>query len=153
QDRRGRARRLRRRAERAARLLHAGQRRAVPPRGQRHAGDAQGHGRPADREPPAALRRQTRQDESRLSRKGQLQASRLRSIQAVFSCTCMRWVSRSALGSSFALSTSGNSERAVFTTASWPATSSRIIPLAAGTPFDSWIDESRVNSAYVPGAG
>ena len=35
------------------------------------------------------------------------QARRLRSIQAVFSCTCRRWVSRSAVGSSWACSTSG----------------------------------------------
>ena len=44
--------------------------------------------------------------------------SRLRSIQAFFSCTCMRWVSRSSVGSSLALSASGSTERAVRTIAS-----------------------------------
>lgn len=39
-----------------------------------------------------------------------------RSIHAVFSCTCIRWVSRSAVGSSLAASTAGNSARAVRTT-------------------------------------
>src|SRR5690606_32480442 len=47
-----------------------------------------------------------------------LPSSRLRSIQAVFSCTCMRCVSRSALGSSSAASTSGSRPRAVLITAS-----------------------------------
>ena len=41
-----------------------------------------------------------------------------RSIQAVFSCTCMRCVSKSAVGSSPALSTVGKIVRAVRTTAS-----------------------------------
>lgn len=36
----------------------------------------------------------------------------LRSIHAVFSCTCMRWVSRSADGSSCARSTTGYTDRA-----------------------------------------
>ena len=45
-------------------------------------------------------------------------SSRLRSIQAFFSWICMRCVSRSALGSSLAPSTSGKIERAVLTTVS-----------------------------------
>src|SRR3546814_3691865 len=45
-------------------------------------------------------------------------SSRARSIQAACSCTPMRCVSRSAEGSSFAFSTSGNSARAVRAVAS-----------------------------------
>src|SRR5690606_308898 len=51
-------------------------------------------------------------------------ARRLRNIQAVFSCTCMRWVSRSAVGSSLTFSSKGKMPRAVRTTASWPWTRS-----------------------------
>src|SRR5262249_45507963 len=69
-------------------------------------------------------------------------SSRLRSIQAVFSWVCMRWVRRSAVGSSFAFSTRGKTERAVRTTASCPATRSAIILVAVGTPFASLIEES-----------
>src|SRR3990167_3646319 len=47
-------------------------------------------------------------------------SSRLRSIQAVFSCTCMLWVSTSAVGSSLTLSSKGKIPRAVRITASWP---------------------------------
>ena len=46
-------------------------------------------------------------------------ASMARSIQAVFSWTCMRWVSRSAVGSSWASAASANTCRAVRTTVSW----------------------------------
>src|SRR5207237_410797 len=62
-----RARRLRRRAARAAGILYARQRRPIPARRQRDRGNAQGHGRPADREPPAALCRQAGENEGRLS--------------------------------------------------------------------------------------
>ena len=47
-----------------------------------------------------------------------VQPSRLRNIQAFFSCTCMRCVNRSALGWSLASFTIGNTERAVRATAS-----------------------------------
>ncbi len=47
-----------------------------------------------------------------------LYARRLRSIQAVFSWTWRRWVSRSAVTSSWARSASGNTERAVRATVS-----------------------------------
>ena len=43
----------------------------------------------------------------------QLFSSRLRNIQAFFSCTCMRWVSRSAVGSSRASSTAAKMLRAL----------------------------------------
>ena len=39
------------------RILHAGQRRHLPARGERNGGDAQGDGRPADRESAPPLRR------------------------------------------------------------------------------------------------
>jgi len=51
------------------------------------------------------------------------QPSMLRIIQAFFSWICMRWVSRSAVGSSADLSTTGNISRAVRTMVSWPMTS------------------------------
>ena len=50
--------------------------------------------------------------------------------------TCMRWVSRSSVGSSLALSAMGRCW-AVLTTASWPCTSRRIISCALGTPSGS----------------
>lgn len=46
------------------------------------------------------------------------QSSSERSIQAVFSCTVMRWVSRSAVTSSRPCSAAGKMERAVLATAS-----------------------------------
>ena len=46
------------------------------------------------------------------------QATMLRNIHAVFSCTCMRWVSRSAVGSSLAASAAPMTERAVRATVS-----------------------------------
>src|SRR5690606_42154695 len=52
-------------------------------------------------------------------------SSMLRSIHAVFSCTCMRWVSRTAVVSSLALSTTGMMERAIRNTAPWPYTHRR----------------------------
>jgi hypothetical protein len=54
----------------------------------------------------------------------------------------MRCVSRSAVGSSPAFSTTGKILRAVFATASWPWTSSRTISSASGTPGVSGIEES-----------
>ena len=59
----------------------------------------------------------------------------------------MRCVSRSAVGSSCALSTAGNTERAVRTTASLPSTSSRTISSAFGWPGVSLIDASFTYSA------
>ena len=62
--------------------------------------------------------------------------SRLRSIHAVFSCTCSRCVSRSQVDSSPAFSAAGNAARAVRATASWPATSRRTMSIASGTPSE-----------------
>jgi carboxyl-terminal processing protease len=55
-----------------------------------------------------------------------------RSIQAVCSCTVRRCVSRSAVGSSPALSASGKMARAVRATASWPSTRTLTIASALG---------------------
>src|SRR5574343_620360 len=71
---------------------------------------------------------------------------RLRSIQAFFSWICMRWVSRSAVGSSPTLSTSGKSPRAVLVTASCPATNCLIISSAETLPSLSLITVSLANS-------
>ena len=57
---------------------------------------------------------------------------RLRSIHAVFSWTCMRWVSRSAVAWSSASAAAGKAARAVRTTVSWASTSRRIIVTASG---------------------
>lgn len=80
-------------------------------------------------------------------------SSRLRSIQAVFSCTSRRCVNRSAVGWSFADSSSGKSLRAVRAVASWAATRYRTMLLEFGTPSTSLIDVSLTNCLYVPGAG
>src|SRR5205823_15083468 len=55
-----------------------------------------------------------------------------RSIHAACSCTARRCVTRSAVGSSLALSTSGKMARAVRATASWPSTRMRTISSALG---------------------
>jgi hypothetical protein len=54
----------------------------------------------------------------------------------------MRCVSRSAVGSSLDLSTTGKILRAVRATASWPATRMATICFASGTPWVSLIEES-----------
>ena len=65
----------------------------------------------------------------------------------------MRWVSRSAVGSSLALSTNENRLRAVRATASWPSTSTRTMSSALGGLLGaSGTLASLPKSAYEPGA-
>src|SRR5690606_19535330 len=80
---------------------------------------------------------------------------RERSIQAFFSCTCRRWVSRSTVGSSPASSACDSARRAVRQTASLPSTSWRTISRQSGAsvrPGSSTIEDRLMNSAYEPGA-
>src|SRR6185369_8625121 len=77
-----------------------------------------------------------------------------RNIHAACSCTARRCVSRSAVGSSLALSTSGKMPRAVRATASCPATRMRTISSAFGGVVGTSCSElSWPNCAYEPGAG
>src|SRR5690606_11424709 len=88
----------------------------------------------------------------RTGRGNHCSTSRLRSIQAVFSCTSSRRVSRSAVGWSPAFSAISNTERAVRAVVSWASTRRRTISSALGVSLHSFTDASDWKALYEPGA-
>jgi tetratricopeptide (TPR) repeat protein len=129
------------------------------PRGQYRAGHAQPeerqrrgkppHPGPFPAEQPGLIRDEKKPEPEApvfLCGQGGGHCSRLRSIQAFFSCTSRRWVSRSAVGWSLAASAFSKAARAVLATDSFAVTSKRTISRASGTDSGSEIDDSLLNS-------
>ena len=89
-----------------------------------------------------------------LTPEGGFRPRRLRSIQAVFSWTCMRWVEPGPLsGSSLAASTTGKTDRAVRTTVSWPSTRRRIMASVSGDPRRRRRCSTALRTAVAAGGG